>query len=250
VKIGKSVVANTWAKNKNMIKIEKLRKSYGNKMVLADVSVNVPKGTCLGLVGRNGSGKSTLLKLLSGAEEADGGSTYFEEEEIEFPMQRPLKMQLGVSLGTQMLMQDLSGKEYLEFVGGLYGVNDLNLKIYELRECLHFTDDYYFNQVVIESYSMGMQKKVSIMAALMHEPKYLLLDEIFSSLDYEVVQSLIDYLKKLKKSTTVLLTSHVLNYLEEVCDNIALIRDGRIQRIYDKEHFSEILGNEFYSPEV
>jgi ABC-2 type transport system ATP-binding protein len=115
---------------------------------------------------------------------------------------------------------------------------------------LHFTDDYYFNQVVIESYSMGMQKKVSIMAALMHEPKYLLLDEIFSSLDYEVVQSLIDYLKKLKKSTTVLLTSHVLNCLEEVCDNIALIRDGRIQRIYDKEHFSEILGNEFYSPEV
>jgi ABC-2 type transport system ATP-binding protein len=220
-----------------MIELKNISKSYDKKKVLNKVSLQVPSGKCLGVIGKNGSGKSTLLKILIGVEQADDGCVYFNGKKNAYPMDVESKMQLGAFIDDTVLMQDLSGGEYLKFVTGLYGVDNANDKIMHLRDVLDFQNNSDFNDLMIEDYSLGMKKKIGIMSSMLHSPKYLILDEVFSSLDFQVVNSLVTHLKNLKSKTTIIVTSHVLSYIEALCDNIILIEGGIIMNEYDKHSY-------------
>lgn len=211
-----------------MIEITNVSKSYGETSALKGVSFVAPSGGCLALIGKNGSGKSTLLRILVGMEIADNGNISYDGVSIgrDFPLS--LKLQLGVFLDDNLLIEDLSGYEYLRFVADLYRLPDFDKQIDRYRSLFEFEQEG-FTKSPIRDYSMGMRRKIAVISCLFHNPRYLVLDEVFSSLDYDIVSKLITELKGRLPNITLIVTSHVLPYLRELMDTVVVIEDGRVK---------------------
>ena len=221
-----------------MIEATNISKYYGDFLALDNVSLHVPSGKCLAIIGKNGSGKSTLLKILVGLELPDSGQFRYGDLVVERSLPFDLKMQLGAFIGDELLMQDLSGREYLRFVADLYEVENFEQRITTFRELFEFTDDR-FDDVPIRDYSAGMRRKVAVISVLLHEPRYIILDEVFTSLDYDMVEALIQLLKHRLSSTTLIVTSHILPYLQRLMDQVILLEAGRISYSGDPRGLSE-----------
>lgn len=211
-----------------MIKVEGISKTYGRKKVLKNLDFSVEAGECLAIVGKNGSGKSTLLNIMLDMEMADQGKVSFGDIVYEKRMPLGLKKQIGAFLGDQLLIEELSGQEYIDFIAGLYDLKYYQNELAELRKIFQFDDDASFRREKILNYSLGMKRKVALMSVLLHNPKYLILDEAFSALDYDVVSSFIDLLRKRKPEVHLILTSHILPYLNLVMDKVMILEEGEV----------------------
>ncbi|PCJ62313.1 MAG: multidrug ABC transporter ATP-binding protein [Planctomycetota bacterium] len=209
------------------IRIESVTKMFGELAAISELSLEVPAGTFLGLLGRNGAGKSTLIKMITGLMNLTQGTIQVLGEPMT-PKSLEIKKRIGVMPEGTALLEGLTAPQYLRFVGRLQGLSDevIDNRRRELFEVLELDPGA---KTLIADYSYGMQKKTALCAALLHGPELLLLDEPFEGIDPITVRVIKDLLLGLMdKGTTLVLTSHALDLVEKLCPVLAIIDQGKL----------------------
>lgn len=204
---------------KNAIEIKNLSKNYAN-FKLKDITFKVPEGSIVGIIGENGAGKTTIIKSILNIIKKDSGEiTILENEELN----KSIKEQIGVVFGGSNFPEELNAKEINNSLKNIYK-NWNEEKYYGLLYKLKIP----LNQK-IKNYSQGMKMKLSILVALSHDTKLLILDEATNGLDpivrEEILDILLDFIQDEKH--TVLMTSHITSDLEKIADYIILIKNGK-----------------------
>jgi ABC-2 type transport system ATP-binding protein len=211
-----------------MIKINNIQKSYKNCSVLKGVDIVCEKGKIQALLGANGAGKTTLIHIISGLLKRDSGSCFIENEEIT-NNNYAYKAKVGYVLETPMYIESFTAKEYLEFVAHLHKLDKDTTRV-RIQELLDFFELSSQNKQYIKDFSKGMQGKISLAAALIHNPPYLIMDEPFNGMDFLTIQKIVSLLQNMRnKGTTILLTSHQFDIISEVSDSFALLKDGVVK---------------------
>ncbi|MBO2009286.1 ATP-binding cassette domain-containing protein [Hymenobacter negativus] len=210
-----------------MIEILNLRKAYGRHVVLHDVNLTLRPGTIHGLVGANGAGKTTLINCLYGLEKDFTGT-------IRATGGHAVREHTGLLPYEPYFYPRLTGREYLEFCLQARGRPLIDFAGW--NQLLELPLDQYADE-----YSAGMRKKLALLALLVQQLDYLILDEPFNGLDLEANLLLKAILKRLRdRGTGILLTSHILGALTETSDEISVLVGGRIQRHYAADEFGTL----------
>lgn len=205
-----------------MIDIINLSKSFGSNQVLQNINARFNQGMVYGIVGENGAGKTTLFRCIAGLEDYDG--------QINSDLS-PLKNHLGLLLTDPFFFTKITGKEYIRLLCNARkkGISDIESKnIFDLP----------LNQYA-STYSTGMKKKLALMAILLQENQYFILDEPFNGVDIHsniIIVDLIHQLKALDK--TVIISSHIFSTLSDTCDEIFLLNKGNFTKNVKRENFS------------
>jgi len=218
-----------------MIELHHVSKKFGSFTAVDDVSLTIERGQFFGFLGPNGAGKTTTIKMLTGLFAPTSGSCSING----FDMQRdplPAKRSIGYVPDQPFLYDKLTGREFLYFIGGLFQMRpqELRLRIEEYTEAFEIGD---FIDRRGEEYSQGMRQRVVLSAAMLHDPKVLVIDEPLVGLDPRSSRLVKDSLKeKTKNGLTIFMSTHLLEIVEELCDRIAIIKQGRI--IYEESQSS------------
>jgi ABC-2 type transport system ATP-binding protein len=209
------------------IRISSLVKKYGTVVAVDNLSLEVPKGSMFGFLGPNGSGKSTTIGCLTGLLDPTAGSVEILGERFG-PNSVALKRRMGVMPETLGLFEPLYAHEFLAFVARMFGLDEMTTRkrVTELLTALELTD----GSKTLSEYSTGMRKRVAFAAAVIHSPEVLFLDEPFESIDPAGVALMKQWLRRLtEQGRTVFITSHVLETVERLCDQVAIItRPGKL----------------------
>lgn len=207
-----------------MLTIESLYKSYGQRVVLQDLSLSVEPGQIYGLLGPNGAGKTTTINILCNLLKADQGSIRINHK----PVSEKTKFFVGVAPQETLIYRDLTCRENLKFFASLYGLKG-NVKTQQVQTCLAAVGLSDRAASVAETLSGGMQRRLSLAIALVHQPKLLVLDEPTTGLDLEARFEMWELIKQLKREgITILLTTHLLDEAERLCDRIGILKQGQI----------------------
>jgi ABC-2 type transport system ATP-binding protein len=209
------------------IVVRHLTKAFRKKVAVDDVSFDVPRGRFFGFLGPNGAGKSTTIKMLTGLLRPTAGEVTIEGLSLEKDL-LALKRTIGVLPEELPLYERLTGEEYLHFAGRMYGLGreETRRRTEELLEFLSLEDER--GKLVVD-YSQGMRKKLALAAALIHNPQVLFLDEPLNGIDPISGRVVTDLLRRLaQKGVTLFFTSHVLDVVERLCDEVAIIDRGRL----------------------
>ena len=208
-----------------MIQVEHLVKKYGDKAAVNDISFSVGEGEILGFLGPNGAGKSTTMNILTGYLSAtDGVVRIGGVDVLEDPIEA--KKQIGFLPEHPPLYMDMTVKEYLDFVYDIKRVKfPRRPHINEICELVKITDVY---NRAIKHLSKGYKQRVGLAQALMGNPKVLILDEPTVGLDPRQIIEIRNLIKKLGKNHTVILSTHILQEVQSVCDRILIINKGQI----------------------
>src|ERR1700680_1564134 len=210
-----------------MLDVQHLTKRYGALTGIQDVSFAVRAGEVLGLLGPNGAGKSTTVKILTGLLEPTSGAVHLDGSDVLADLQT-YKASLGYVPEEPHLYSYLTGPEYLQLVGRLRRIPDavLDDKIERFLTLLGIYDDRY---QTLSSYSKGMRQEVLSAAAVLHNPRIVILDEAFSGLDVSAARVLKAFVRALAdEGKIVVFSSHVLEVVEQVCSRVVILKDGRI----------------------
>lgn len=222
------------------IEITGLRKAYNSKVVLEALSLAVPAGTIFGLIGPNGAGKSTLIGILTGLLDFNEGQIlingldFTEENELE------IKRQISSVLQPPLLFEHFTGGDFLHYICDIYGIEKAGRqeKILSLLEFLGLSE---FEHAKISKLSSGSRKKLSFCAAILSEPRILFLDEPFESIDVISIGRMKTILEHLhSKGLTIIITSHILEIVESLCDDIAILHQGKILAYLDSKTRKEL----------
>jgi len=211
-----------------IIEIKNLRKFFGSKMVLKGINLKVDKGEIIGYIGPNGAGKSTTVKIILGLiEEYEGDISIFgqniKEEGIEY------KNRIGYVPETADIYDNLTAREYLTFIGELYGMyyEVADRKALKLMDLFGIADVY---DARISSYSKGMKQKTLIISALINNPDILFLDEPLAGVDANSAMIFKEVLEELaKEGKTIFYSSHIMEIVEKLSSRIVLIHNGEIK---------------------
>lgn len=211
-----------------MIEIKNLTKVYGGKTVLDISLLKINKGDSFGLVGNNGAGKTTLFRLILDLIRANSGTVLSNGKDVK--TSNEWKYYTGSYLDQGFLIDFLTPEEYFEFLNGTYGLSKGDLEQFYEDFADFFNDEILGKKKYIRDFSQGNRQKVGIAAALMAKPEVLILDEPFNGLDPSTQIRLKNLLNKLKKDkeVTILVSSHDLKHVTEVCDRIAVLEKGGI----------------------
>lgn len=210
-----------------MIKVENLVKSYGEKTVLDVDHLEIRKGEVFGLVGNNGAGKTTLYSLILDLIIANRGTV--ELNEILVHKSEEWKKFTGSFIAESFLIDFLTPEEYFKFIASLHGWNDTDLQNFLTQYTDFFNDEILGNTKFIRDLSKGNQKKVGIVGALIGNPELIILDEPFANLDPSSQSRLRKLIENLDKSDkTILISSHDLSHIAEVCTRIVVLEKGKI----------------------
>lgn len=209
-----------------MLKIINVSKSFDDNKVLEDINFEVPKGIIFGLLGPNGAGKTTLLRLINRIYLANEGEILWEGDKVSDNFIAKKTAYLPEERGLYPKMTVIENIKYFAQIRGLKNNKDLDKKIKDFMEDLSITDK---NNVQLQKLSKGMQQKIQIIASLLHNPDLIMLDEPFSGLDPINSQKLKLILRDLaKEGKTVIFSSHRMEQVEELCQEIALINKGKV----------------------
>src|SRR4026209_2216747 len=209
-----------------MIEVRRLTRHYGALRAVEDLSFEVRAGEVLGLLGPNGSGKSTTVKILTGLLKPTGGSVHVDGTDV-LANPQAYKASVGYVPEEPHLYSYLTGPEYLQLLGRPGGGPEpvLDEKIDRFLHLLGIYDDRY---QTLSSYSKGMRQKILIAAALLHNPRIVVLDEPFSGLDVTAARILKPLCRPLPADgKIVVFSSHVLEVVEQVCSRVVILKDGR-----------------------
>lgn len=213
--------------SEDAIVAEGLTKVFRDKTAVDRLSFTVKRGRFFGFLGPNGAGKSTTIKMLTGLLRPSSGDAVIEGVRVSQDL-LGVKGLIGVLTEDLPLYERLTGEEYLHFAGRMYGLPRAEVKrrTDELLEFLSLTDD---RQKLILDYSQGMKKKAALAAALIHNPRVLFLDEPLNGIDPVSGRVVTDLLRRMaQKGVTLFFTTHVLDVVERLCDEVAIIDKGRI----------------------
>lgn len=213
------------------IETKNLRKTYGPKAAVDGVSLSVPQGCFYGFLGPNGAGKTTTIKMLMGVAQPSSGEIFLLGEPIDGAQPEAglrARQRIGLVPDETLLFDNLTGPEYLEFIGRMYGLGRA-LAAERSKELIEFFELHSAGRKLIAEYSKGMRKRVAMAAALIHRPQLFLMDEPFEGVDAVGARLMKDLLLDLvKNGATIFLTSHVLEVVERLCDRIAIIHEGKL----------------------
>jgi ABC-2 type transport system ATP-binding protein len=210
------------------LQIKDLVKRFGNKTALDISELNIQKGTLLGLVGNNGAGKTTLFRLILDLLKADNG--YVLTKGVDVSKSEDWKNYTGSFIDNRFLIDFLTPEEYFYFIGDTYG-----MKKEEVNERLDYFNRFMNDEILgqkkyIRNFSAGNKQKIGIMAAMMVHPEILILDEPFNFLDPSSQIEIRNMILALNKDyqTTILISSHNLNYTTDISDRVVLLEKGII----------------------
>ncbi|MFW9784403.1 MAG: ABC transporter ATP-binding protein [Candidatus Heimdallarchaeota archaeon] len=226
--------------DKALLNCENLSKQYGYFFALKKISFQVNENTVFGIAGANGAGKTTLIKILSGLLKPTygkimlNGLNYEENAKI-------IRQNIGITTDESFLFEELTIFENLKYYANLhlnFDIKEIETKIDEYCDKFNLKD--WINEP-IRILSHGMKQKVEIIRVLIHEPSILFLDEPFSGLDYNATSMLIDFFKKLhnRKNISIILTTHKIDVYQQICDEILILKQGKINKTITREEFNE-----------
>jgi ABC-2 type transport system ATP-binding protein len=209
------------------VETSNLIRRFGDFVAVDNLNLTIERGSFFGFLGPNGAGKSTTIKMLTGLLAPSSGSVQVLGRDI---VKEPIevKRRIGVVPEDLNLFERLTGAEMLVFTGRMYGVGkrEIGERVPELLELMELHDQ---PKKLIVEYSHGMKKKLSLACALIHRPEILFLDEPFEGVDAIASRTLKDLLSRLtRRGLTVFLTSHVLEIVERLCSDIAIISKGKL----------------------
>jgi ABC-2 type transport system ATP-binding protein len=210
-----------------LIEARNLTKRYGDKAAVDNVSFRVDGGEIFGFLGPNGAGKTTTIKMIVGLLQPTSGAVTVCGYDVQIqPVQA--KASNGYVPDTPNLYPKLSGRELLRFVGDLYQMDRKQID-YRITELLNLFDLSQAGDDTIDSYSHGMQQKTALAAALMHDPKVLVLDEPTVGLDPRSARMIKDILRQMAdRGAAIFLSTHILEIAERMCDRIGIINRGQL----------------------
>lgn len=210
-----------------MITFENVTKTYGSKRAVDNLSMTIEDGRIFSFLGPNGAGKTTSIKLMTGIVAPDSGVIKLDGIDIaKDPIEA--KRRFGFVPDTFDMYERLTGREYLRFMGDIYGVAQAQRKAHIEKYLQLFSlEDAYDQQ--IRGYSHGMKQKLAIIGALMHDPSIWILDEPMVGLDPQSVFLLKEEMRAhADKGHTVFFSTHVLDVAERLCDEIGIIKQGQL----------------------
>jgi len=211
-----------------MITIDTISKKYGKEVVLNVEKIEIPKGQSFGLVGNNGAGKTTLFNMLLDLIRPTTG--FITNNNIVVSEREDWKNFTGSFIDESFLIDYLTPEEYFEFIGNLRGMNNAAVTSFITQFKDFFNDEIIGKKKYLRDLSKGNQKKVGIVAALMGSPEVVILDEPFANLDPTTQIRLKEIIKNLteNKEVTVLVSSHDLTHVTEVCERIVVLDKGAV----------------------
>ena len=211
-----------------MISIKHLNKSYHGKSILCDIELSVRRGSIMGLLGPNGAGKTTLISILTGIIEKDDGEITIGGLDLEREMGR-IQSLCSYVPQTLAFYPRLSACENLEYFGSLWGLKGKKLKE-RMAFCIDAGSMEAFVHKRVDTFSGGMKRRLNLAIGLLNEPDILYLDEPTVGIDAQSRNYILETIRKInrERGTTVIYTSHYMDEIEQVADEIAVIDEGRI----------------------
>ncbi len=207
-----------------MLEVRKICKSYGKKQVLHDLSFGIQAGEVYGLLGPNGAGKTTMISILCGLIKADRGNVTMNGQNLS-SASRSL---IGVAPQENIFYKSLTCEENLRFFGRLYGLSNQACRK-QAQNCLELVGLSDRAKSIAENLSGGMQRRLSMAIALVHQPQLVVLDEPTTGLDIEARYEIWELIRKLcGQDTAILLTTHMLEEAERLCHRIGIIKQGSL----------------------
>ncbi|MFD2216077.1 ABC transporter ATP-binding protein [Metabacillus endolithicus] len=228
-----------------MLEVRELKKSYGKKEVVKNVSFTIERGEAFGLLGPNGAGKSTTISMICGLIPYDEGDVIVGNESVKTsPIS--IKKKIGVVSQEIALYPTMSAKDNLLFWGKMYGLSGSQAKkrVEEVLEIVGLEDR---GKDRIETFSGGMKRRINIGAALMHEPELLIMDEPTVGIDPQSRNHILETVKALnEKGMTIIYTSHYMEEVEFLCNRVGIIDHGEVMAIGTKaELCNRLAGSSF-----
>lgn len=211
-----------------IIEIINLKKSYKNAIVPAidGLDLKIYKSEVFGLLGPNGAGKTTTISILCGLLKPDDGTVKIKEKDLQSDLPQ-IKQIFGVAPQDIALFDKLTLLENLQYFGRIHGVHKTDFRN-KISDLLHLSGLAEKKDQLINTYSGGMKRRANLIAAVLHEPEILYLDEPTVGVDVQSRKVILDYILQLKnKGTTIIYTSHYLEEAEKICDRIAIIDHGK-----------------------
>lgn len=210
-----------------MLKIENLTKTYGDKKAVDNLSIHIKPGEIYGFIGHNGAGKTTTIKSACGILQFDEGEIYIDGVNIK---QNPIecKSKIAYIPDNPDLYEFMTGIQFLNFTADIFGVSasERQERIKKYGDAFEITDDL---AQPISAYSHGMKQKLSVISALIHNPKLIIMDEPFVGLDPKASHLLKEIMRSMCDSgSAIFFSTHVLEVAEKLCDKIAIIKGGKL----------------------
>ncbi len=225
---------------KYALSVKNLAKTYNDEPVLTGLNLDVPSGSIFGLIGPNGAGKSTFIGLLTGLLERDAGEIEINGMLVNNDNELEIKKSVASVLQPPLLFENFTCYEFTTYVCEMYGTAEsgLNDKIKSLFTYFEIEEYIY---VKIRQLSSGSRKKLAFCTAILTQPKLLFLDEPFESVDVISIGRMKTLIRKLRdKGITVFITSHILEVVENLCDDIAILHHGKILAYLDAKSRHEL----------
>jgi ABC-2 type transport system ATP-binding protein len=210
-----------------MIELRNLTKRFGNVVAVHELTLSVPQREIFGFIGPNGAGKTTTLRMMGGVLAPTEGSVIIDGLAMD-KNPEDVKRRIGFIPDRPFLYEKLTGMEFLRFTGDLYGIED-GLFCKKSEELLKQFTLWDWANELIESYSHGMKQRLIISAALLHDPKVIVVDEPMVGLDPAGIRMVEDLFRDLSRSgTTIFMSTHTLAVAEDVCHRIGIIHKGHL----------------------
>ena len=208
-----------------ILRIENLEKSFGDKKVLRGVNLSVPPKKVFGFVGKNGAGKTTTMKLVLGLMTANAGEIFVNGEKVTYGNTKTNRF-IGYLPDVPEYYSFMTPKEYLSFCGEITKMDkkEIRTRSEELLKLVGLGEEKHR----IKGFSRGMKQRLGIAQALLNRPKLLICDEPTSALDPLGRKEILDILVSAKEETTILFSTHILSDVEHICDEMALLNEGKI----------------------
>ena len=218
---------------KRVIKVRNVSKIINKRKILDNINFDIYEGEIVGLVGKNGAGKSTLLKIMTGLYSYDEGEILYYNYNLKTDYEKAMSI-VGTLIESPDMYNNLTGKKNLELFKSMFkGVDEGTIE-----EIVHIVEMEKYLGKKFKTYSLGMKERLGIASSLINKPKILILDEPTNGLDREGIKKIMKTLKELK-DTTIIISSHMLNDIEELCNKIIFINDGKIDSIKIKQNDSK-----------
>lgn len=206
------------------IEVKNLFKYYGEQAAVRDISFNVKKGEIVAFIGPNGAGKSTTMKIMTGYIPASSGEVFISGMKVDVDNLKTRQI-IGYLPEHNPLYTDMYVREYLEFVGRIYKVKNLKERVSEMIQTVGLEVE---QNKKIGALSKGYRQRVGLAQAIIHDPEVLILDEPTTGLDPNQLVEIRDLIKRIGKQKTVMLSTHIMQEVEAICDRIVIISKGQI----------------------
>lgn len=208
----------------SLLRTDDITFSYGKKPLIQALSLQIPEGSCFGLLGHNGAGKSTAMKLMLGLLKPHEGKVYFREEDIS-DQAGDYYAQLGALIETPSLYPYLTAEQNLRISARYHQCADTRISV-----CLQKVGLYAQAKQKVSTFSTGMKQRLGIALALLHDPPLLILDEPINGLDPQGIVSVRKLIQQLQQQEgkTILLSSHLLHEVEKTCDHVGILHQGKL----------------------